>query len=96
MASHEAQIKNTLQAIQITLDVLSHFSNISRSNVNKHHFMNLQYTTKYILEHGQQLKSELESIQNFKAPGSPLQSTIIGMGPLKAKDAIDIIRDHYT
>jgi len=95
-ASKEEVMKADLQMFQICLNVLSHFSKLaSKSSADKMAFCNLQYSMKYIYDKSMQVSAELTAYKARNATGTPLHSTIVGGGGLKAEEALDILKEMY-
>jgi hypothetical protein len=94
--SKEDVMKADLQMFQICLNVLSHFAKLASSSTDMHILCNLQYSMKYVFDKATQVSAELQAYKANTARDTPLHSTIVGGGALKANEAMDILSKMYA
>lgn len=89
----EVAFLQTIEQTKIAFNILKHFSEIAAKNDNdKHIVMNMQYSMKHLYEQLERMGREWEHYQLMKNPNTPLQSTVRGMGALKADEAIAVLK----
>lgn len=89
----EIAFLQTMENTKIAFSILKHFSDeASKKDANKHIVVNMQYSMKYLYEQLERMSAEWEQYKARNNPDTPLNSTIKGMGPLTADEAMEILK----